>query len=290
MILQFNTNEKLALWIELVIVTAGLIWLVLFLAIKGNEFSIKKINDQKLKDFFMQLNRKERNEFVKWFVYEPDKKTGCKRNLFINNEDNTAFFKDFVRYSSIYKDTVNINLMTKMFEFAKTNYYDESSFDFIDNKLIKILFNKRNNAKAAKLCKTLCYQKIGQDASTPQRYAPALKILVILESVDNPSKALKFCELGLINNLSDGTKGGYLTRIFKLQKILQATSKNKVIFLKKPRDKTSKQIINTDDIFITTPTNSEIYEKKNKQTVSEDFATDNYIDIYQSGDFIEKIN
>src|SRR5690606_36855092 len=97
------------------------------------------------------LTQKQRQEFVWWFVNEPSKKVGLKRHLFINNEDNQTFFKDFVRYSSTYKNKLSIDLVFKMFEFAKYNYYEPSYCSYIDAKQIKYLSSQKNNPTARKI-------------------------------------------------------------------------------------------------------------------------------------------
>jgi len=215
-----NMAQDIALIIELVIVGIGFLWLVSFLIwnnIFGNDFSIKKINDLSFKEFFVSLNKKHRQEFVRWFVYEPGKKTGLKRSLFVNNENNAPFFKDYVRFSSFYKDKISIELMYKMFEFAKASYYDQTSYDYINNKEIRLFYSLRHNSQAAKYCKVLCYEKL-EDFSELEKNNTFLKYLVTLESMDNIQNAIELCKKAIDHNISDGTKGGFEFRLKRLQK------------------------------------------------------------------------
>lgn len=220
--------QDIALIIELIIAGIGILWLLSFLVwnkIFDNEFNIKKINDQSLKDFFNSLTKKQRHEFVLWFVYEPGKKTGLERSLFVNNENNAPFFKDYVRFSSYYKDKISIELMYKMFEFAKANYYDRSSNDYIFNKQIKLFYSLRHKPKAAKYCKALCYQKL-DDFSDLGKNSIFLKYLITLEAMDNTQKAVELCQKAIENNISDGTKGGFQSRLKKLQKKANLKNQN----------------------------------------------------------------
>ena len=228
-----NMAQDIALIIELVIAGIGFLWLISFLIwnkIFGNEFNIKKINDQSFKDFFNSLSKDQQQELIRWFVYEPGKKTGLKRSLFVNNENNAPFFKDYVRFSGYYKDKISIELMYKMFEFAKSNYYDQKTYDYIIKKQIRLFYSLRHKTKAAKYCKELCYEYL-EDFSDIEKNKDFLKYLVNLESMDNIQKAIELCKTAIDNNISDGTKGGFEFRLKRLEKKLN--SKNKIIDIPK---------------------------------------------------------
>ncbi|HEY8389847.1 MAG TPA: hypothetical protein VIL26_02670 [Clostridia bacterium] len=215
-----NLAQYIALTIELIIAGIGVLWLISFFIwnkIFGNEFSIKKINDHYFKEFFNSLDQKLKQEFINWFVYEPGKKTGVERILFVNNENNAPFFKDFVRFSSHYKDKISLDLIYKMFEFAKSNYYDQKSYNYIINKEIKLFYSLRHDPLASKYCKDLCYQKLG-DFSNLEENSIYLKYLINLESIDNIKKAIELCNIAIEKNIGDGTKGGYENKLKKLQK------------------------------------------------------------------------
>ncbi|HHW89342.1 MAG TPA: hypothetical protein GX745_00355 [Clostridiales bacterium] len=218
--------HELGLIVELTAVGVGFFGLILYeiwINIFGVSFCPPKVDDPVFDAFFQTLTKKQRQEFVWWFVYEPSKKVGLKRHLFINNENNQSFFKDFVRYSSTYKNKLSIDLVFKMFEFAKYNYYEPSYCSYIDAKQIKYLYSQKNNPTARKICKELCYEKIQNNEEIQNNFI-YLKYLINLETKDDIEKAISLCQKAAYLNPND--KGGYESKIKKLKNKLEKAPKS----------------------------------------------------------------
>ena len=219
--------QELGLIVELTAIGIGLFGLLLYelwINVFGISFCPQKIDDPVFDAFFQTLNKNQRQEFVWWFAYEPGKKVGLKRKLFVNNEDNQSFFKDFVKYSSAYKNKLSVDLAFKMFEFAKYNCYEPPSYAYVESRQIKYFYSLKDNPTAHKICKGLCYEKIQKDEEMKNniRY---FNYLINLESKDDIAKAISLCQKAADLSPNNQTKGGYESKTKRLQNKLKKAPK-----------------------------------------------------------------
>lgn len=170
-----------------------------FLSVKDPDFSV----------FFKTLTKTQQREFVWWFVYEPGKP---KNSLYINRQDNRAFFIEFVRLCELYKHKLSVGLMFKMLEFAKFNYFDD--YAYVEDKQIKLFYSLRNNPIARRICKDLCYEKIQK---AQKKSGVFLKVLIALESEDNIQEAISLCHRALQLDLDASTKDSFLKLLQRLE-------------------------------------------------------------------------
>ncbi|HEY8443982.1 MAG TPA: hypothetical protein VIL24_04210 [Clostridia bacterium] len=174
-----------------------------FLSIKDSDFDI----------FFKTLTKNQQREFVWWFVYEPGKPKS-DINLYINKQDNRAFFIDFVRLCPLYKHKLSVGLMFKMLEFAKFNYFEPKDYSYVEDRQIKLFYSLKNNPIARKICKDLCYEKIQKAQKNSGVF---LKVLIALESEDNLQEAINLCHRALRLDLDEATKNSFLKLLQRLE-------------------------------------------------------------------------
>jgi hypothetical protein len=172
-----------------------------FLSVKDPDFNI----------FFKTLTKTQQREFIWWFVYERGKPMNSF-NLYIGNQDNRAFFTEFVNRCELYKHRLSVGLMFKMLEFAKYNCFDNCSY--VEDKQIKLFYSLKNNPIARKICKDLCHEKIQK---AQKKSGVFLKLLIALESEDNIQEAIYLCHRALKLDLDAPTKESFMKLLQKLE-------------------------------------------------------------------------
>lgn len=177
---------------------------------------INNLKNSDFEAFFKTLTNNQLREFEWRFIKDPAKnKRGI--GLHINSGDSETFFKEFVRLSSFYKNKLSAGLLFKIFEFAKTYYFDASEYAYVEDKQIKLFYSLKHNPIARKICKDLCYQKTLETENLKNNII-YLKLLVDLEAEDEPKKAVELCQKVLKLNVSEKLKNRFLNILNKLEK------------------------------------------------------------------------
>lgn len=211
---------EFALLIEILAIGLGLLVLIIYVIcdrILEKSYYFSKIKEPDFDLFFKSLTKNQQREFVWWFVYQPCKKTHPNHDLFINCKTSQSFFKDFVKCVSEYQTRLSAQLIFKMLEFAKYNYYDEDSYGYVEDRQLKLFYSLKDNPTARKICKDLCYEKI-QNSQDLKTLVPYYKHLISLESEDDIGKAVVLCNKALQLNLSEKDKKTFENKLKQLNK------------------------------------------------------------------------